>query len=208
MFLSSIFLLGDYKLQRVLYWFVYLFFVFSSKRSDKLENSWKFGIQNSFFLIQCDKHLPYHYISMCTPNIFFIWEVCTYWVFLFWFLHEYFGSNKKNVQPLVQDPCKAQLWPPYSMLTFEWFHLCQKIMKNIFTKCITSFYIVLQAKYWVFPLWFLHEYFSSNRKMPNLLCKILAKLNYEPPPLHILCWLLNEYDFAKKLRKIILQMYR
>ena len=77
--------------------------------------------------------------------------------------------------PLCKILAKLNYDPPYSMLTFEWFHLCQKIMKTIFTKCITSFYIVLQAKYWVFPLWFLHEYFSSNRKMPNLLCKILAK---------------------------------
>ena len=66
--------------------------------------------------------------------------------------------------------------PPYIFYVDFW--MISPLSKNYeeyFLKCITSFYIVLQAKYWVFPLWFLHEYFSSNRKMPNLLCKILAK---------------------------------
>ena len=83
--------------------------------------------------------------------------------------------QQKNAQPLVQDPCKAQLWPSIFYVDFWMISPLSKNYEEYFLKCITSFYIVLQAKYWVFPLWFLHEYFSSNRKMPNLLCKILAK---------------------------------
>ena len=86
--------------------------------------------------------------------------------------------QQKNAQPLVQDPCKAQYDPsPCYIFYFDfWMNMTlSKSYEDYFYKCIISFYIFLQAKYWVFSLWFLHEYFSSYRKMPNLLCKILAK---------------------------------
>ena len=161
MFLSSIFLLGDYKLQRVLYWFVYLFFVFSSKRSDKLENSWKFGIQNSFFLIQCDKHLPHHYISMCTPNIFFLYEKYVHIEF------SYFGScmntsaqTKKcptscarSLQSSIMTPIfYVDFWmiSPLSKNYEEYFYKMYNFLLHCFTGEVLSFPIMVPA--WILQL--------------------------------------------------------
>ena len=54
------------------------------------------------------------------------------------------------------------------------------------------------------PAWILR---LNQKKCPTSCARSLQSSIMTLPPLHILCWLLNEYDFAKKLWRIYLQIY-
>ena len=56
------------------------------------------------------------------------------------------------------------------------------------------------------------NYFSSNRKMPILLCKTLAKLNYDPPPYILHFWinmtlLKNNEEYFLQIHNFLLHFF-